>query len=138
MLLLGFQSHSLSQVLLFFLLFLDHLKLFIVVASFSDLSLLIVFVVDLSVVLVLAASTSILALHSALLKIALLLRHKTSMLPIESILEFQEASVILRSKVHSHELALHIGVHIIALVAILVFLGELNVTHLVVLISQRW
>lgn len=60
-------SNLLSHVLLLFFLFLDHLKFLIGITSFSNLTFLIIFMIDLSVVLVLAASSALLTFHAALL-----------------------------------------------------------------------
>ena len=94
--------------------------------------------VNLGVVLVLAASAAVLSLHTAFFQIALLLRHKATMLTVESILEFKEAGIVLCSEVHTHELALYVGVDIVALDAKSILFREFeSFTHLLIVVLAQ-
>lgn len=100
----SFGLNCFSQIFFFFLLLSYHLKMFLSIRSISHLGFLIIFVVNLCVVLVLSSTSAVLALHPSFFKVTLLLRHESSVLSIESILELQETCIILGSEIHTHKL----------------------------------
>lgn len=138
-LLRSFSLHSLAKVLFFFLLFSNDLKVFFSIRSICELSLLVILVIDLGVILVLSSSSSVLSLHSSFFQITFSLGHEATVLSVESILELEEACIILSTDFHAHEWRLNIGVNVVSLNTICIFFAEAEVFAelLVVVLTKR-